>query len=1229
MKTKKKRLTSSVSILMAASILTTLAQPAVVARANEEVGKPQVKANNSTHATSDSASVSTTYGKDRKVADKSIAKIANAKSLPSDTPITPTTPHVSDFSVDEKYLAEYNKVFKIPNTNISSITNNGGNYQGSLLKNAIDGDIKTHWETGKPNNATFKNEIIFSFDKEITLDRIVYYGRKNGATNKGYPKAFKIYSSKKNAENTFELVADGKSTVSSKGRQIQFAPITCKQIKFVFEEAQDNWAAAGEFTFYKQDEFKDIIDDVFTDATQTKLNDAYNSKEALAKLETLWNAHPEKEVYASSMENAKRLLENPNLSEELQKEIYTLEQNGSATYDAWTIKKQPYQLSDYLPSGLYYSPGETFELNVDVAQGDPMPAIVFDGSKTVNLKRGLNIVTVPDNVKPNAVYFKNLATPDQQQYAPRISIKKGGNPYPLFVSGSDENEFRTFLKEYKANMDEQNVDGKTVVPNIAGFVTRHVISAAHATQAYNLYIKDNFSPQQGADSWEDMLLFDYKLLGYSEDAAKPIHKTPTTRILARVDDQGGMWAGGGQIGVGSGSVALGSENLGWGVYHEVGHVIEMNYLKFGEMTNNIFSMANQERVGEAIRVETDDILNNITSLYTSGKIMGNTYGSRPDAQVKTTQWSTHLLLWQLRIAFGMDFYTDVFTAGRDDDWKGGKGASNNWAYYGSKVTGYDLGAYLYRIGFDVSEETRTHTAQYKAVDMAIQYGDKNARTYKGTGFEAGYKSKIASIDRTDKGVVISIDAKDCKDDVLGFEIYRDGTLIGYTNKTSYTDNSYGDANISEYKIVAYDRKLKPAKASDSVKVNLVEPFLYVNKVVKLGVGDLFNPLDGIVAKDVTGTDITGNIKVKSSNVDTNKAGEYEVIYEVVDAKGNAKEAATKVIVFQELVTKAEFASDLTWSLSQGSYKPNRNDISIAERKITLFDGNKNVGYDKGLGVHAKSTIAYDISDKNYDTFQAYVGVDRLGGRNNVSSVVFEVYVDGIKKFDSGIMKYGTTSKKVSVNVFGAKEIKLIMTDAGNGNGSDHGDWADAKFITAMEADDLEVSVLHATLQDMQRFMEPITDISYVAPNIDHKEIYLNNILEAKPQVEKILSDPNVTKETLHLWISHVNFLFKTIGQTYVEGGQPIRFIDYRAELMGMLAFLKPITNISYVAPHINNKEIYLSNVIEATAQLEELLADKNTSEETLRLWVSHINFLLKTIGQTYVEGGQPIVFDKL
>lgn len=65
--------------------------------------------------------------------------------------------------------------------------------------------------------------------------------------------------------------------------------------------------------------------------------------------------------------------------------------------------------------------------------------------------------------------------------------------------------------------------------------------------------------------------------------------------------------------------------------------------------------------------------------------------------------------------------------------------------------------------------------------------------------------------------------------------------------------------------------------------------------------------------------------------------------------------------------------------------------------------------------------------------------------NSVGSVSFEVYVDGELKFNSGLMNSTDAQKHVEVDINGAKELKLVVTDGGNGIGSDHGSWADTKL----------------------------------------------------------------------------------------------------------------------------------------------------------------------------------------
>lgn len=58
----------------------------------------------------------------------------------------------------------------------------------------------------------------------------------------------------------------------------------------------------------------------------------------------------------------------------------------------------------------------------------------------------------------------------------------------------------------------------------------------------------------------------------------------------------------------------------------------------------------------------------------------------------------------------------------------------------------------------------------------------------------------------------------------------------------------------------------------------------------------FNPLDGVKATDGSGNDITKNIKILKNNVNTDKVGEYEVIYSITNDKGHNLQRTRKVSV---------------------------------------------------------------------------------------------------------------------------------------------------------------------------------------------------------------------------------------------------------------------------------------------------------------------------------------------
>ncbi|MCX0362523.1 NPCBM/NEW2 domain-containing protein, partial [Clostridium perfringens] len=70
--------------------------------------------------------------------------------------------------------------------------------------------------------------------------------------------------------------------------------------------------------------------------------------------------------------------------------------------------------------------------------------------------------------------------------------------------------------------------------------------------------------------------------------------------------------------------------------------------------------------------------------------------------------------------------------------------------------------------------------------------------------------------------------------------------------------------------------------------------------------------------------------------------------------------------------------------------------------------------------------------------------------SDVSSLSFEVYADGKKVFDSGIMNSNTPRKHILIPIVGVSELKLIAKDGGNRNAADHADWADAKLLHVID-----------------------------------------------------------------------------------------------------------------------------------------------------------------------------------
>ncbi|MFC3834189.1 NPCBM/NEW2 domain-containing protein [Deinococcus rufus] len=128
-----------------------------------------------------------------------------------------------------------------------------------------------------------------------------------------------------------------------------------------------------------------------------------------------------------------------------------------------------------------------------------------------------------------------------------------------------------------------------------------------------------------------------------------------------------------------------------------------------------------------------------------------------------------------------------------------------------------------------------------------------------------------------------------------------------------------------------------------------------------------------------------------------------------------------------------------------------------------------VTYAKGFGVHAGSEMRFGLkgSGATCTRFTVDVGVDdEVGARG---SVVFQVYLDGTKAYDSGLRTGQDATKRVDLNITGKQELRLVVTDGGNGISYDHADWANPKITCqAVSASPLTMTVSPGTLSIYHR-----------------------------------------------------------------------------------------------------------------------------------------------------------------
>lgn len=116
------------------------------------------------------------------------------------------------------------------------------------------------------------------------------------------------------------------------------------------------------------------------------------------------------------------------------------------------------------------------------------------------------------------------------------------------------------------------------------------------------------------------------------------------------------------------------------------------------------------------------------------------------------------------------------------------------------------------------------------------------------------------------------------------------------------------------------------------------------------------------------------------------------------------------------------------------------DHSLVRKRTISLRGKK---FFKGVSVHSKTELTYELDGK-YKKLLSTIGIDdEAKGKGDV---VFAVYGDGKKLFDSGSITGKSRPRPIEVGLKGVKELKLVVDFGRDLDTMDRAVWADAVLV---------------------------------------------------------------------------------------------------------------------------------------------------------------------------------------
>lgn len=815
----------------------------------------------------------------------------------------------------ELLTLDYLDFYSIP-TSQFSYSNNGGELSGYELSKAFDRNFTTSFKSKIDNNVTytnpetneqipnFLNYIEIDFSVPVTIDRLIYGSENN--TTRGYPIELNLYylnGAKFELINSYSSPATTSFVVFDFGKEI-----TTTKFKFEYQKVVTNhkYVATAREIIFLQPECEEyyVYKNIFTDYSQTTLNESVNTFEKLCDFEEKLKNNINFSAISTKLNRAKMVAQN-RIVYDKNREFSTnknalnpIAQNGDiVSYCRNNLQFNAFGTNRQV-LGILSTPNEVINVFVDAKSTDPLPKIRFSqhmGSwrswlgGELQLKLGKNTFTTPnfkfsdytiDVPLGGAIYLINPYSEQEQSDEVRVYIE-GGLFYPVLTKNSDEKIYRNKLNEYAKKVE---ADPKNVV-DLTEIVSDHAIATVKATKANELY-KTN-SPVKAIEGWNEYMDALLEFGGVTQDETNALFDKRNLYVnfnvrLVQPWPGAGAFAYTEHVGVYESwqQPLICGSGFGWGISHEIGHMMDNPNRTIGESTNNMYAKYNETAL-ENLNSRGD------FSKTTNALSSDLTYDSE---NFFVTNRLNFLVWWYI------ECWHKGYWAGLENCYRGVYPALKNFlatdeslkekintlsktekqVLYSSIVTGIDLSYYFDRWGYRVS--TAESDMVFKSSTASETFNEVMAKAVSG-GFVDNIKKpklwyqtnmayhienttpeydsdtivSIASVSKTNGGYSIFINHTENKNH-LGYEILQGDEIkgykvIGFTYESSFLDTTEYPAGYNpSYKIIAVDNTFGTCSAS--VFKQVVENLDIVCKIADTGYTTLQEAINEALDNDV-------------------------------------------------------------------------------------------------------------------------------------------------------------------------------------------------------------------------------------------------------------------------------------------------------------------------------------------------------------------------------------------